>query len=85
MPDQLTYPRTRWLQLAAGIVAMVAVSNLQFGWTLFVEPLHDRFGWHKGSIQLAFSVFVFMETWLVPCAVYLSNRRNNTPTVSSLP
>lgn len=74
MLDQPTYPRTRWLQLAAGIVAMVAVSNLQFGWTLFVEPLHERFGWHKASIQLAFNVFVFAETWLVPCEVYLADR-----------
>lgn len=45
---------------------MVAVANLQYGWTLFVHPLHEKYGWSLGSIQTAFAVFVIAETWLVP-------------------
>jgi OFA family oxalate/formate antiporter-like MFS transporter len=68
--------RNRWLQLAAGIVAMVAVSNLQYGWTLFVGPIKNRHpDWEAAAIQLAFTVFVVMETWLVPLEVYLADRR----------
>lgn len=71
----------RWLQLAAGIIAMVAVSNLQYGWTLFVGPIRERFGWEPADIQFAFSIFVAMETWLVPFEVYLADRWGSRPVV----
>jgi OFA family oxalate/formate antiporter-like MFS transporter len=59
-------PAGRWLQLWAGLLCMVAVANLQYGWTLFVHPLHDKYGWSLPSIQTAFAIFVVAETWLVP-------------------
>ncbi len=31
----------RWLQLLAGIICMVMVANLQYGWTYFVDPMND--------------------------------------------
>ena len=34
---------TRWAQLAVGIVGMVAIANLQYGWTLFVNPIDSKF------------------------------------------
>jgi OFA family oxalate/formate antiporter-like MFS transporter len=60
-----------WIQLAAGIVGMVAVANLQYGWTLFVGPLQDRFGWDKALIQITFTLFVLAQSWLVPVEGYL--------------
>src|SRR5262245_35632074 len=65
----------RWLQLVFGIVAMVMIANLQYGWTLFVNPLADTklFG-TKAAIQGAFSIFVLCETWLVPFEAYLVDR-----------
>jgi OFA family oxalate/formate antiporter-like MFS transporter len=45
---------------------MVAVANLQYGWTLFVHPLNEKYGWSLASIQTAFAIFVIAETWLVP-------------------
>ena len=56
----------RWLQLIIGIVAMVMIANLQYGWTLFVRPLSKAHGWSAADIQLAFSLFVALETWLTP-------------------
>jgi MFS transporter, OFA family, oxalate/formate antiporter len=64
----------RWVQLAAGIVGMVAVANFQYGWTLFVNPLHEAHGWQKEQIQVAFTLFVLAETWLVPLEAYLADR-----------
>jgi OFA family oxalate/formate antiporter-like MFS transporter len=64
----------RWLQLAAGIVGMVAVANFQYGWTFFVNPLHEAHGWEKEKIQVAFTLFVLAETWLVPLEAYLADR-----------
>src|SRR6516165_96216 len=56
----------RWFQLLAGVICMAMVANLQYGWTLFVNPLQERHGWDKASIQWAFTLFVLFETWLVP-------------------
>ncbi len=33
----------RWWQLLFGILCMSMIANLQYGWTLFVTPLDDRF------------------------------------------
>lgn len=64
----------RWLQLLMGIVCMAMIANLQYGWTLFVNPIADKYGWSKAAIQVAFTIFVLMETWLVPVEGYLVDR-----------
>jgi OFA family oxalate/formate antiporter-like MFS transporter len=56
----------RWLQLTAGIICMVMVANLQYGWTYFVDPMKTAHSWDRESIQWAFTFFVATETWLVP-------------------
>jgi MFS transporter, OFA family, oxalate/formate antiporter len=66
--------RARWGQLAVGIVGMVAIANLQYGWTLFVNPIDSKFHWGKAAIQAAFTLFVLAETWLVPFEGYLVDR-----------
>ncbi|MBI3862710.1 MAG: oxalate/formate MFS antiporter [Planctomycetia bacterium] len=63
-----------WCQLAVGIVGMVAIANMQYGWTLFVEPMRTRFDWERTQIQWAFTLFVLAETWLVPIEGYLVDR-----------
>ena len=67
-------PSTRWLQLALGIVCMALVANLQYGWTLFVLPIQEKFGWTRSAIQVAFTIFVLVETWLVPVEGWLVDR-----------
>jgi MFS transporter, OFA family, oxalate/formate antiporter len=64
----------RWLQLVIGIVCMAMIANLQYGWTLFVNPIDAKFHWGRASIQVAFSIFVLLETWLVPIEGYLVDR-----------
>jgi OFA family oxalate/formate antiporter-like MFS transporter len=67
-------PVNRWVQLAAGIACMVMIANLQYGWTLFVHPINDKHGWGRSAIQVAFTVFVLAETWLVPFEGLLVDR-----------
>ena len=55
-----------WVQLAIGVICMACVANLQYGWTLFVNPISKAHGWSIAAIQLAFSVFIALETWLTP-------------------
>jgi MFS transporter, OFA family, oxalate/formate antiporter len=57
---------TRWIQLVLGIICMASVANLQYGWTLFVLPIQHQWGWTKAEIQVAFTIFILLETWLVP-------------------
>ncbi len=71
----------RWFQLFVGIVGMVAIANLQYGWTLFVNPLATKFQplvpdpkQVKAYIQVAFTFFVLAETWLNPFEGYLVDR-----------
>ncbi len=56
----------RWNQLFFGIICMVLIANLQYGWTLFVNPINKAHGWSIASIQLTFSIFIALETWLTP-------------------
>jgi OFA family oxalate/formate antiporter-like MFS transporter len=66
---------SRWWQLVAGIVGMVAVANFQYSWTLFVAPLQNRHGWSEKDIQFAlYFFFVPAQTWLAPVEGYLADR-----------
>jgi OFA family oxalate/formate antiporter-like MFS transporter len=59
------------LQLVFGVCCMVQIANLQYGWTLFVGPIDHKFHWGRTAIQVAFTLFVLTETWLVPIEGYL--------------
>src|SRR6266513_3171200 len=65
---------SRWWQLGFGIVCMVMIANLQYGWTLFVNPIDQKYHWRRAAIQVAFTIFVLTETWLVPLEGYLLDR-----------
>src|SRR5687767_8730693 len=67
-------PPNRWLQLVYGVICMVMIANLQYGWTLFVGPIDDKYQWGRAAIQIAFTIFVLTETWLVPIEGYLIDR-----------
>ncbi|HUV99553.1 MAG TPA: oxalate/formate MFS antiporter [Gallionella sp.] len=71
----------RWVQLVLGIICMAMIANLQYGWTLFVNPMHDKMGWTKAAIQVAFSVFVLTETWLVPVEGWAMDKFGPRPVV----
>jgi OFA family oxalate/formate antiporter-like MFS transporter len=66
--------RIRWVQLILGVIAMIMIANLQYGWTLFVDPIQEHFSWSRAAIQVTFTTFVFVETWLVPAEGYLIDR-----------
>ena len=63
-----------WVQLAIGVICMACVANLQYGWTLFVNPIDAKYHWGRASIQVAFTLFVLIETWLIPVEGYLVDR-----------
>src|SRR5690242_3216925 len=81
-PSAIARPASyRWLQLFLGIVCMAMIANLQYGWTLFVNPIDAKFHWGRAAIQVAFSIFVLCETWLVPIEGWLVDRFGPRPIV----
>lgn len=63
-----------WVQLFLGVICMACVANLQYGWTLFVNPIDAKYHWGRSAIQVAFTIFVLIETWLVPVEGYLVDK-----------
>jgi MFS transporter, OFA family, oxalate/formate antiporter len=63
----------RWQHLILGVVCMIMIANLQYGWTLFVAPLQAERGWSVPNIQLAFTLFVAVETWCTPINGWLAD------------
>src|SRR3954449_13246409 len=80
-PASVRSPQFRWAQLAMGIVCMAMIANLQYGWTLFVNPISEKYGWTRAAIQVAFTIFVLTETWLVPFEGYLVDKYGPRPVV----
>ena len=64
----------RYFQLIFGIICMVMIANLQYGWNLFVNPIDQKHHWGRAAIQVAFSIFVITETWLVPVEAWFVDR-----------
>jgi MFS transporter, OFA family, oxalate/formate antiporter len=76
-PASLIHPSripNRWIQLTAGIVAMMAVANLQYAWTLFTKPIQAHLHVSLEAVQWTIVLFVALETWLVPFEGYLVDR-----------
>jgi MFS transporter, OFA family, oxalate/formate antiporter len=64
---------TRWTQLLSVVVCMIMIANLQYGWTLFVNPINKAHGWSIASIQFGYAVFIALETWLTPVEGWIAD------------
>src|SRR5215204_5805271 len=64
----------RWFQLVASLIAMIMIANLQYAWTLFVNPLQAGTGWKLSDIQVAFTLFILCQTWVQPLDGWLIDR-----------
>ena len=64
----------RWFQLVASLIAMIMIANLQYAWTLFVEPMQKQTGWGLSDIQFAFALFILFQTWVQPLDGWLIDR-----------
>ena len=81
-PVAVRSPYFRWGQLVLGVLCMAMIANLQYGWTLFVNPMEAKNHWGLSAIQLAFSVFVVVETWLVPVEGWLVDKFGPRPVIA---
>lgn len=80
-PAGNAFLKNRWTQLFIGIACMALVANLQYAWTLFVIPMKTQNLWTGAAVQLAFAIFILVETWLVPIEGWLVDRFGPRPVV----
>src|SRR5438093_13601653 len=62
-----------WFQLVSSLIYMIMIANLQYGWTLFVNPIRDAHAWQLSEIQDAFAFFILLQISLQPrdrCFIY---------------
>jgi OFA family oxalate/formate antiporter-like MFS transporter len=54
---------------------MIMIANLQYAWTLFVAPLQKAHkDWGLTGVQFAFTLFIFLETWITPVEGWIIDR-----------
>src|SRR5947208_11182551 len=80
VPAKAALPN-RWLQLSVGVACMVMIANLQYGWTYFVNPMKESNNWALAAIQVAFSLFVLTETWLIQSRAGLWTNSDQRPSL----
>ena len=73
----------RWPQLVACAAAMLAIANLQYGWTLFAQPLTESLNASLTAVAWAFTLFVTTQTGLFPINAYLVERSSARIVVSA--
>jgi OFA family oxalate/formate antiporter-like MFS transporter len=69
----------RWIRLIAAVVAMIQIANLQYGWTLFVQPLIEANGWGLSQVQWGLTIFIALETWAMPLCGFLIDKQGVRP------
>ena len=63
-----------WFQLTASLIAMIMIANLQYAWTLFVEPMRTAHMWQRTEVQAAFALFILLQTFVQPLDGWLMDR-----------
>src|SRR6202790_5646438 len=66
-----TFLGSRWMQLILGLICMMAISSPQYVWTLFTKPLMTQLGVSLTQLQITFSIFIVLQTFLSPLQGYL--------------
>src|SRR5229473_274733 len=64
----------RWPRLIACMIAMMAIANLQYAWTLFTTDLTKSMHARLDAVQWTLTFFIIAQTTLFPINAYLVDR-----------
>src|SRR5882672_2438126 len=64
----------RWPRLIACMIAMMAIANLQYAWTLFTTDLTKSMHARLDAVQWTLTFFIIAQTALLPISAYLVDR-----------
>jgi OFA family oxalate/formate antiporter-like MFS transporter len=70
-----------WVQLIFGIVCMATIANLQYAWPLFKGPIANNFSWNAPAVEISFTIFLVVQTWLVPLEGFLVDKYGSRPLI----
>src|ERR1700737_4783955 len=62
------------VRAGAAVTAMIMIGNLQYAWTMCVQPMMAGTGWKLSELQLGFTVFIAVMTWAMPLSGWLIDR-----------
>jgi MFS transporter, OFA family, oxalate/formate antiporter len=65
---------SRWTRLTAAVFAMIMIGNLQYAWTMFVQPMMSATHWKLSDVQCGFTIFIAVMTWAMPLSGWLIDR-----------
>src|SRR4030088_1188574 len=64
----------RWPTLIPCVVAMLAIANLQYAWTLFTTDITKSFHARLDQVQWTLTCFIIAQTLLFPINAFLVDR-----------
>lgn len=70
-----------WFQLFLGVICMATIANLQYGWPLFRGPIAAKFSWNQPAVEVSFTIFLVVQTWLVPVEGWLIDKYGSRPLI----
>jgi len=70
----MSFLANRWIQLALGVICMMAISSPQYVWALFTKPLLGKLGTELATLQVTFSILIVLQTFFSPFQGFLVDR-----------
>lgn len=67
------YKKSRWLVVLGAVLVQICLGSI-YTWSLFNQPLIDKFGWEKSAVLLTFSITVAMFAFSTIFAGKLQNK-----------
>src|SRR5882724_8347172 len=76
MPASQTdsHPSPRWQILIPSVIAMLAIANLQYAWTLFTTDITRSMHARLDAVQWTLTFFVIAQTALFPINAFLCDK-----------
>ena len=55
--------KSKWVQLALGVICMMSISSPQYVWALFTKPIMGQLGVSLTELQVTFSILIVLQTF----------------------
>ena len=63
--------KSKWVQLALGVICMMSISSPQYVWALFTKPIMGQLGVTLTELQVTFSILIVLQTFFSPFQGFL--------------
>ena len=74
MSEGTSILKSKWVQLALGVICMMSISSPQYVWALFTKPIMGQLGVTLTELQVTFSILIVLQTFFSPFQGYLVDK-----------